>query len=123
VLGGRYPDLVPELERLRILRWQMVRKIMEGPGTGGLEADQQLLARWMQERDQLEAELALRIPEMRLEQHLASLGRQAIAQSLPEKTALVEYVRFRVRNFQAVPAAGQKKWGDSRYVAFVLENQ
>ena len=66
------------------------------------------------------AELARQIPEMNLEQKLRAADRRAVALGLPEGVALVEFVRFHVFDFQAVPARGEPRWKPARYVAFVL---
>ena len=57
---------------------------------------------------------------MNLEQKLRAADRRAVALNLPEGVALVEFVRFSVFDFQAVPARGEPQWKPARYVAFVL---
>src|SRR5262245_15790676 len=59
-------------------------------------------------------------PEMNLEQRLRAADRRAVALGLPEGVTLVEFVRFRVFDFCAVPARGEKKCKEWRYLAFVL---
>ena len=78
------------------------------------------LAEWDAQKERLEAELARQIPEMNLEQKLRAADRRAVALGLPEGVALVEFVRFPVFDFQAVPARGEPQWKPARYVAFVL---
>ena len=68
----------------------------------------------------IERELALQIPEMNLEQLLRKADRRAIALSLPEGVALVEFVRFDVFDFHAGPARSQQRRKPARYLAFVL---
>ena len=78
---------------------------------------------WLQYRDTraaLEAELARQIPEMNLERRLHAADRRAVALGLPEGVALVEFVRFDVFDFHAVPARGERRWNPARYLAFVL---
>jgi CHAT domain-containing protein/tetratricopeptide (TPR) repeat protein len=120
VLGGRYPDLQPQLRALTILRAQIAQKTMDGPGPEGPEAHQQLLAEWKARQERLEADLARKIPEMNLERKLRAADRQAVASALPEGAALVEFVRFHVYDFGAVPARGEVRWKAARYLAFVL---
>jgi hypothetical protein len=57
---------------------------------------------------------------MNLEQKLRAADRRAVALGLPAGVVLVEFVRFHVFDFQAVPARGEPQWKPARYVAFVL---
>jgi CHAT domain-containing protein len=120
VLGGRYPQLQPRLRELRALRARIVQKSLAGPGSEGTEAHHQRLAEWAGLRDDIEKDLARQIPEMNLEQKLRAADRRAVALNLPEGVALVEFVRFRVRDFKAAPARGEAIWKPARYAAFVL---
>ena len=120
VLGGRHPALEPQLREWSTLRGQIGRKMLAGPGPEGLPAHQQLLAQWNQQKERLEAELARRIPEMNLEQKLRAADRRAVALGLPSGVALIEFARFDVFDFQAVPARGESCWQPARYLAFVL---
>ena len=120
LLGGKYPALQPRLLDLAALRMQIARKTLAGPGPEGLESHLRGLAEWDAQKERLEAELARQIPEMNLEQKLRAADRRAVALNLPEGVALVEFVRFPVRDFQAVPARGEPQWKPARYVAFIL---
>ena len=120
LLGGKYPALDPQLREWTTLRSQIAQQTLAGPGPEGLSAHQQLLAQWDQQKERLEAELARQIPEMNLEQKFRAADRRAVALALPEGVALVEFVRFHVFDFQAVPARGESRWHPSRYLAFVL---
>jgi len=120
LLGGKYPALEPGLRKLAGLRMQISRKTLAGPGPEGLEPHLQGLAEWEAKKEGLEAGLARQIPEMNLEQKFRAADRRAVALNLPEGVALVEFVRFPVCDFQAVPARGEPEWKPARYVAFVL---
>jgi CHAT domain-containing protein/tetratricopeptide (TPR) repeat protein len=120
VLGGKYPALAPKLRELAALRMQIARTTLAGPGTEGLESRVRRLAEWNAQKERLEAELARQIPEMNLEQKLRAADRRAVALNLPEGVALVEFARFPVFDFQAVPTRGEPQWNPARYVAFVL---
>jgi CHAT domain-containing protein len=120
LLGGKYPGLEPKLRELTALRLQVARKALAGPGPEGLETHRQQLAEWIAQQERLEAELAQQIPEMNLEQKLRASDRRAVALGLPEGVVLVEFVRFSVYDFQAVPARGEPQWKPARYIAFVL---
>jgi CHAT domain-containing protein/tetratricopeptide (TPR) repeat protein len=120
VLGGKYPDLEPELRELAALRMHIARKTLAGPGPEGLDYHLDWLAERDAQKERLEAELARQIPEMNLEQKLRAADRRAVALNLPEGVALVEFVRIPVFDFQAVPARGEPLWKPTRYIAFVL---
>jgi tetratricopeptide (TPR) repeat protein/CHAT domain-containing protein len=120
ILGGRYPDLAPKLHELAILRAQIAQKALAGAGSEGLEVHQQLLAAWSAQQERLEADLAHQIPEMNLAQKLQAADWQAIAKALPPMAALVEFVRFDVFDFHAVPARRERRWKAAHYAAFVL---
>ena len=120
LLSGRYPVLASRLHELTLLRAQIAQKTLVLPGPEGPEAHQRSLAELDTQKEQLEAELARQIPEMNLEQKLRLANRQAVASTLSEGAALVEFVRMEVYNFQAVAAQGQLRWLPSHYIAFVL---
>jgi CHAT domain-containing protein len=121
VFGGRYPHLQAPLVQLTQLRNQIVQTTLAGPAVAGNPgAYRQLLDRLIAERERLEQELARQIPEMNLEKQLRAADRRAVAFALPEGVALVEFVRFDVLDFHALPARGERPWQLARYLAFVL---
>jgi CHAT domain-containing protein/tetratricopeptide (TPR) repeat protein len=120
ILGGRYPKLREPLQQLTLLRRQIAQKTLAGPAGEHPAEHQRQLAGWHAERERLEQELARQVPEMNLEQKLRAADRRAVALALPADVALVEFVRFDVYNFQALPARGEKHWQPARYLAFVL---
>ena len=120
VLGGNYPGLEPELRELTALRMQIAQKTLAGPGPEGLAAHGQQLAEWNARKEELERVLAHQIPEMNLEAKLRSADRQMVASALPDGFALVEFIRFPVVDFHAVPARGESPLKPARYLAFVL---
>jgi CHAT domain-containing protein/tetratricopeptide (TPR) repeat protein len=95
VLGERYPHLRPHLEEMNWLRLELVRKTLAGPGSEGPEVYQRQLAEWSERKEQREAELARRIPEMGL-RRLADADHQSVARALPEGSVLVQFVHFRL---------------------------
>jgi CHAT domain-containing protein/tetratricopeptide (TPR) repeat protein len=122
ILAGRYPVLRPALDRWILVRGQIARKLLAGPGSEGPDEYRRLLEEWNQDRVRLEMELA-QIPEMRLEQQLHTANRRAVARALPRGAALVELVRFDVFDFEALPAKGEQHWRAPHYLAFVLRAQ
>ena len=120
LLEGKYPALEPRLRDLAAMRMQIARSTLAGPGSEGLESHAHGLADWEAQKERLESDLARQIPEMNMEQKLRASDRRAVAMGLPEGLALVEFVRFPVVDFRAVPARGEPRWKPARYVAFVL---
>jgi CHAT domain-containing protein/tetratricopeptide (TPR) repeat protein len=120
VLGGRYPHLAPGFQELKALRARIVQKTLAGPGPEGVQAHHRQLALWSGQLVEQEKELARQIPEMNLERALRAADRRAVALGLPAGVTLVEFVRFPVADFKAVPARGESHWKPARYVAFVL---
>ena len=55
-----------------------------------------------------------------MEQRLREADRRAIATALPAESVLVEFVRFNVFDFRAVPARDEPSWRPARYLAFIL---
>ncbi len=120
VLGGRYPHLADKLREVSALRQQIAARVLAGPGEEGTRAHRRLLTAWQERQEQLEVELAGAIPEVGLEQRLLAADRRAVAAALPAGSVLVEYVRFDLFDFRAVPARGEAPWRPARYLAFVL---
>jgi CHAT domain-containing protein/tetratricopeptide (TPR) repeat protein len=120
VLGGKYPRLKARLDELVALRRQIARRDLAGPGPEGPAAHRRQLDEAEAARERLEAELARQVPEMNLEQQLQSADHRAVALGLPAGVALVEFFRFDVFDFKAVPARGEAQWQPARYLAFVL---
>lgn len=120
ILGGRYPDLEPKLREMKILRFQIAKKMMSGPGPEGVDAHRKTLATWEEEKEKIEVALAGKIPEINLEKRLMDADRQAVAKALPADAALVEFVRFDVFDFKAIPARDQPIWKPAHYMAFVM---
>jgi CHAT domain-containing protein/tetratricopeptide (TPR) repeat protein len=127
VLGGKYPALQVPLRQLSSLRIQIARKTLAGAGAEGLRSHQEQIADWTREKWQLESALVRQIPEMNLEQRLRQADRNAVAASLSEKVALVEFVRYDVCDFKATARrVSDTRWlspqhrQPARYLAFVL---
>jgi CHAT domain-containing protein/tetratricopeptide (TPR) repeat protein len=120
VLGGRYPEHAPRLRELSLLRQRVAARTLAGSGAEGEDVHRRLLTRWRQQLAALEVELAGVIPEIDLAQRLLAADRTAVAAALPAGSALVEFVRFDVFDWLALPAHGAEQWKPARYIAFVL---
>jgi tetratricopeptide (TPR) repeat protein len=104
ILRHRYRHLAPQLEQLRQLDNQIASLAWNLPPPEQLAAYQTQLATLYHQRDELDRSLSREIPEMNLQKQLDTANRRAIAQTLPDGTTLVEFVRFDVFNFKAILA-------------------
>jgi CHAT domain-containing protein/tetratricopeptide (TPR) repeat protein len=131
VLKGRYPHLGEMFQRLVQLGRQIAQKTLDGldpkPGwrewsehKDELDSHYLQLKVWNAEKERLEQDLASQIPEMDLKRRLRAVNSRAVVLALREGTALVEFVRFDVFDFHAVPTRGERRWKPARYMAFVL---
>jgi len=120
VLGDRYPDLKPMLQELTFLRMQIAQKTLAGERSEELLVYQQQPFSWDARKDYLEAEISRHIPEMSLEQKLHAADCHLVAHALPEGAVLVEFVRFDVFDFKAIPTQGGQEWKPAHYLAFIL---
>jgi CHAT domain-containing protein/tetratricopeptide (TPR) repeat protein len=119
VLEDRYQPLKEQLRKLTTLRKQIAEKVLSDPNPNDSET-QQLLAEWGNGKELLEADLVRQIPEMNLEIEFQKANRQNLAKTLHERSALIEFVRFEVRDFKAIPARDEPSWKPAHYVAFVM---
>jgi tetratricopeptide (TPR) repeat protein/CHAT domain-containing protein len=120
VLGGRYPALASTLRELTTLRTQIALKSLAGPGREELETYRERLVVWTNRKERLEAELSRNIPEMDVMVRLRATNHNAVALALPERTVLVEFIRFAVVDMKAVPSRGEPRWKAARFLAFVM---
>jgi CHAT domain-containing protein/Tfp pilus assembly protein PilF len=122
VLGGKYPEVAPKLRELTIVRAQIARKTLDGPGNEDLQTRQKVIAELDRKKELLEAEIARHVPEMNFEHKLRSICPQTVAMTIPPGAVLVEFVRIQVFDFSAVPGLGQSGLKPSRYLAFVIRS-
>jgi tetratricopeptide (TPR) repeat protein len=118
VLARRYPDHKPALEELHYLRRQLARKVLNGPGPEKQAGHERLLDRWTARLEELEAELAGKIPELALRRRLRNADRTTVAAALPADSVLVEFVRLQAADLHA--AAARAAETAARYLAFLL---
>ncbi len=95
------PELKPQMTREQFRQEQLTH--------------QQRLTELQEESEKLERWLASQVPEIQLQEEESD--RRAVALELPEGSALLEFVRFRVYDFDTPKG---KKWQPARYLAFVL---
>jgi CHAT domain-containing protein/tetratricopeptide (TPR) repeat protein len=119
VLGRRYPELAPRVAELTQLRRRIARRMLD---VSSDPDDRHVLAAWNSRREELESELAARIPEMNLERRLRAADRHAVANALPSGSTLIELVHCRMLNFSATRADSEPMWLPARYLAFLLRS-
>jgi tetratricopeptide (TPR) repeat protein/CHAT domain-containing protein len=125
LLGKQYADnveLMSKLRELTTLQLQIAEKMLAQPMTDeSLDSYQQTLAQWHDRKEQLEIELAQQIPEIKLDRLLRNVNRFTVADALPAKSTLIEFIRFRVFDFHSIPIESQQpEWKSSRYLALIL---
>ncbi len=112
VFSGRYPQLQEIFPQWRQKCDQLLAFTYQVPPPEKREAHKQQLAQLQIECNKLERQLAREVPEIAMQQQMGD--RRAVASELPEGAKLLEFVRFRVVDFQSYSV--QK----ARYLAFVL---
>jgi tetratricopeptide (TPR) repeat protein/CHAT domain-containing protein len=122
-ISDRHSLLKEKLQQLTTWRLQIAQKMMAGPSENeDLESYQKLLEKWNERKEQLEIELAQQIPEIKLERQLRTVNCHKVALALPKNAVLVEFIRFRVFDFQATSAEGRSEWKAPHYLVFVLHS-
>ncbi|UKP01079.1 CHAT domain-containing protein [Nostoc sp. UHCC 0870] len=111
----RYPQLQAQLRQLSNLNSQIIHLTFSEELTSYRENLAQLQAQY----NYLQKQLALQVPEIQLSE--LNFDRQVIATALPPDSILLEFVRFDVFDFQAIPANDETQWYPSRYLVFVFK--
>jgi CHAT domain-containing protein/tetratricopeptide (TPR) repeat protein len=115
------PRRAEGLERLTQLRWQIARMSRTGLSAGeSAAAYRRRLEGLKAERDDLEVELARLAPVPDRDAVPSRAGRLVSPRDVPDGAVLIEFVRFHVFRFEAVPAHDEPRWGTPRYLAFVF---
>src|SRR6185436_8094908 len=116
VLSGRHPHLQSVFEDLIRRRREIGRKTLDGPAPDEpLARHLDTLAGWQRERERIEEQLAREIPAVAFEERLRHADASSVARALPAGSALVEFVRVRVRDFQADEIRGPSGSPPVRY--------
>ncbi|BAU08383.1 tetratricopeptide repeat protein [Fischerella sp. NIES-3754] len=121
LVSDRYPHLQEQFRQLSDLNAQLVKLNFSTRQISDFTNYQQELAELEARYNHLQKQLASQIPEIQLTKKL--LDRFAVAEALPTNSILVEFVRFDVYDFHAVPARKETQWHPARYLAFILPAQ
>ncbi len=108
-------SMMDELDKLDAM---IARKALAGPGSEPPDAHLHQLNKWIVERNTFDQGLARKVGDLLLNERLTMPDRHDVAQALPEGSVLIEFVRFTVLDFLAVPTEG--RWKPPRYLALVL---
>ncbi|ARI81500.1 hypothetical protein BH695_2219 [Microcystis aeruginosa PCC 7806SL] len=132
LLEKKYSRLQPQLEQLRLLRKQIAHKEINGLAPLETIANfKKTLELSYQEKEKLEQQLAVEIPELNLKLKLKNVTLTTISKTLPKKYVLVEFVAL----YDPIEAKEvREEYSDNpqmlleyqpyfRYVAFVLSSE
>ena len=122
-IGALRRRLNPEdrflLEQLSAARSQLATLILKGRGQTAHAQHQAELAKLETEVERHEEAVSARSAEFRAQSQPVTL--EAVQQTLPEGTALVEWVSYRPVNAKALKK--EERFGAARYVAYILRNE
>lgn len=116
--SGRYPHLAEDFRKLLILSEQLVHLAFSPPQAGDNSTYEQNWTQLSITHNNLQKFLASQVPEIQLQEQ--PTDRVAVALELPGDSTLVEFVRFDVFDFQALPGREEAQWQPERYLAFIL---
>jgi CHAT domain-containing protein/tetratricopeptide (TPR) repeat protein len=122
ILGGHHANLRTKLEELTALRRMIASATLAGSNAGRQNEHSQSLKTLESQREKLEAQLSSGIPEIELVKRLEEATPEAISQKLSPGSVLVEFLRLRVRAFEAIVTRGDPTWKPDRYIAFVISS-
>ena len=112
------PRAVGTFQELARVRSQLSQLTFGGPGKEVPEAYQRKIAHLENNKRDLEAKLSSLSQAYALKKKIERVDSTKVAQALPLKTALLEFVRINTFNFKA--KGKEKRWLPPRYLAFVL---
>jgi tetratricopeptide (TPR) repeat protein/CHAT domain-containing protein len=121
---AKYPVHADDLRRLWLLDRQIANKRFAGPGPEGLETHRELLANWLEDREQLEKGLGDHIPELARRRLVLRVETEAVRAAIAPGWALVEFVHYRSTNFATIypPPGAEPPDRPGRFLAFVLKS-
>lgn len=118
--ADKHPELREEFAELSKLASEISRMVMDGPGSTALTTHQQQVAESRKRAARIEADLSSRIPEMRGIILRRKGSRNAVAASLPDQSAMLEFVRIDATRLLVGPGWDSDRWNHPRYICFVL---
>jgi len=118
LLNSEDPQADSLAKELQQLVDQIAGLTLAGPGKHDVEEYQKKLEQLKKQKDAVEQKIARFSQAYRSELASRRVDHAAVAKLLPPQSALVEFVAYCSRNFKA--KGEEKKWGDSRYLAFLL---
>jgi tetratricopeptide (TPR) repeat protein len=116
-ISGRSSLSTEKLNQLQMLRKQVLVNILLLSTQKEKVGDK--LYNLILNKEHLEAELAFGTSD-ELVKNLQNISLQSIYEALPTGTALVEFVRTELLNFEANRSKHESQWNNARYLAFVL---
>ncbi len=93
-------NLLLLVDSLRQVRFQLSRLYIEGPDENHPESYRPMLDSLSQKKETLESELARKSASFRREQELREVSVQKILTALPQKSVLVEYLKYSYHQLQ-----------------------
>ncbi|ACK70236.1 Tetratricopeptide TPR_2 repeat protein [Gloeothece citriformis PCC 7424] len=117
LLSGRYPHLTPLFQEYQEKAQQVINLSLQLLTD---ENQKKYRDELIKEQEQIEQELSRQLPELNLEERLLKVTSEQIASALPQNSTLVEFIRFNVFDFKAIPANGDQPVKPPRYLAFIL---
>jgi CHAT domain-containing protein len=114
--------LKSKMDELNRVRGKIAQETVAGPEDEDVCAHRITLDSWQRERDELEVELAAQVPRVKLEWQLRATTAASVASTLPDGSALVEFIRYEHVSFSAdsLPRKSDGQVGAEQYLAFVL---
>jgi len=118
--GEKYPELQGQFAELSKIASEITRLVMDGPGSSTLAAHERQVAELRRRANRIEANLSTRIPEVRSILERRKGNRRAIASSLPDHSAMIEFVRINSVELKVGSSWNEVRWKRPRYFCFVL---
>ena len=123
---NRYPKATEKLEQLLLISNQMGFLRLKIETHEANKKDKERFQELKIKYKNIERKIASQIPEVKLEQELQQANieimTEALKQNFPEGVTLIEFIRFDLYDFTAIPAKGEKEWKPPRYLAFILSS-
>ncbi len=116
----KYPHLQQPLQRLWQLDRQIANKRANGPVQYGSPRHRSQLDTWLNEREELEQQLAAQIPQLAQRCSRRVVEVEHLSAQLPQRWALVQLVLYRLRPLQTAIQSNNAEAGLACYLALVV---